>query len=360
MSNDSDNCFASTVAHFDDVFIGLVSTAVVAAVFCCIVIAILIITRAYKTFINRLILYLMFASLLHAIMGAIEMAPVHVHNGTIAVREGLDSVCVAVAFTVQNTVWTIHLFMFWAVLYLVLLAVFKYNANKRRHEVAGIVVSIVLPLSFNWIPFIDNMYGLAGMWCWIKLTQENCRSDYIFGVVYQFSLFYGPLVVLMLLSYISFVAIALVLCKHAIRSRRQNISYYGPSVHQQALKEALPLLIYPLLYHIFCAFMVANRIYYAIDASKGGGLFFPLWLAHAVAEPAQALFPPVAFLLHPGTMQKFICRRKQKNLAPTSYVVSREFPYSEEDPLIIRGSEEEQRDGSDYQSLLFEAGTQKS
>ena len=65
--------------------------------------------------------------------------------------------------------WMELLIISWILLYLVMVLVFKYNADavRRKHEVCGLAVILVLPFLFNWVPFLEGMYSLSGAECWI-------------------------------------------------------------------------------------------------------------------------------------------------------------------------------------------------
>ena len=90
----------------------------------------------------------------------------------------------------QMMEWIFHGTMAWVIVYLTLMAVFKHQADKPKHEVSGLVVILLLPFIINWIPFVNDMYGLSGIWCWIKLTNGDCHGDYTLGLVYHFTLPY--------------------------------------------------------------------------------------------------------------------------------------------------------------------------
>ena len=358
-STENQSCFEFSANQLENVIIGKPTLAAISTLACLLAVIVIIALKEYKKFVHRLVLYLMVAGFVHGITIGLEVVPVY-HTGTkVAVRKGLNDLCAAIGFITQTTMWMFNMIIIWIVTYLFLLGVFRYSANKRTHEVTGIVVSLVFPLTFNWVPFIENMYGLAGLWCWIKLTKGDCHNDYTIGIIYQFSLFYGPLVVLILLSFISCVLIVIMLCRQQTRGSNLQQS----SLYHQALKEALPLLIYPFIYDIICSLMVANRIYYAITVAQGKHPYYPLWLIHALVDPTRVLTPPLAFLLHPNTLRKLFCKKSPQSVSNrnhssiTAYIVSAEYPYTEEDPLIIRGSEDEETDGSQYKSI-FEGDVQ--
>ena len=97
--------------------------------------------------------------------------------------------------------------------------------------------------------------------------------------------------------------------------------------HCQALKEALPLLAYPLIYNIFFTIMLANRVYHAIATMKDEDPIYPFLLAHAIAKSLQVVLAALAVLLHPN-----ICRKLKKPGNPKSTSVVTEFNVSAEFP----------------------------
>ena len=343
ISNDS--CYQFTANQVYSVTVAKAVVASMGAVACLLTVVVIIALKQYKKFVNRLVLYLMIIGCIHAVTIGLEVAPVHHMGKVVTVKKGLNGLCEAIGFITQTTAWMFFMVMLWIVFYLFLLAVFKYSVNKYKHEVTGILVSILFPLSFNWVPFVQHMYGLAGVWCWIRLTNGDCWHGYVQGIIYQFSLLYAPLTLLIFITFVLFAVMVCVLCRQRIYLKGMNV--YRSS-HHQAVKEAIPLLIYPLVYNIICTLMTANRIYYAITVYDGKNPYFPLWFIHSVIDPCRTLVPPLAFILHPNTLRRICCGCKKQNeqekyrdMQPsaTVYVVSKECPYTEVDPLIIGGSD---------------------
>ncbi len=320
---------------------------------CVFAIAVIIALRQYRTFVHRLLLYLLIAACLVAVSAGFDMVPVH-HNGRVVeVRHGLNGVCSAVGFFVQVFETQFLMVCIWILVHLILLVVFRYRANTKRHEIAGLVISLGLPLTFNWLPFIHNMYGLAGTWCWIRISNEDCHDYITTGVIYQFTLFLAPQVLVILGSFVSFLVIAAISGKRSLNHSRERLrSQHSP--YQQALKESLPLLVYPILYIIISGVMVANRINYSITTSNGKPLYYPLWLADTFADPLRTLFTPLAYLLHPATIRKLLTSGRTNSQgntdSETNYPVPQEPSFSEVDPLVIRGSVD--RRGNNYKSIF--------
>ncbi len=351
--NSSDSCYMFSATQIQEITIAKIMVSSVTVVACLFGIIVIFALRQYRTFVHRLLVYLMVVAFFQGVATGSEVAPVH-HNGRVVeVRHGLNPVCIAIGFAAQVTVSQLMMIFVWILVYLVLLVVFQYRANSKRHEIAGLVISLGLPLTFNWLPFIHNMYGLAGPWCWIRTTNKDCRDHIKAGVIYQFTLFYGPQALLILVSFVSFLVIVAIICKRYLNHSRERL-HSQHSSYQQALKESLPLLIYPILYNIITGVMITNRIYYAITTANGKPPYYPLWFAHTIADPLRILFIPLAYLLHPGTIRNLLTlgrsHSRESNDSETNYPVPQEPSFSEVDPLVIRGNLN--RRSSDYKSVF--------
>ena len=145
-----------------------------------------------------------------------------------------------------------------------------------------------------------------------------------------------------------FVVVAVILCKQSCKQSGGG----QRSPYQQAVRQALPLLLYPVLYNIIVGVMIANRADYAIAIAHNRKPYYPLFLAHAISDPMRILFIPVAFLLHPGTLRKLLRkdRPKRSDDSETNYPVPPES-FSEVDPLVIRGRANSDT-SSDYKSIF--------
>ena len=150
------------------------------------------------------------------------------------------------------------------------------------------------------------------------------------------ALLYGPLVLLTLYSFVAFVVIISKLC---------YLNTKDVALSRKGLREVVPLLVYPVLYNIICSVSVANRFYDAYERE-----YYPLWLAQAVADPAQSFFLPLGFLLHPYTLKRLFCgcKKKPHDSSITAFVVSEGS--LDVEPLIIKGSDS--KSVPSYQSIF--------
>ena len=120
------------------------------------------------------------------------------------------------------------------------------------------------------------------------------------------ALLYGPLLLVILSGFSIFVFITIALCVKVRGHLNENAMY------RRGVLEMLLLKAYPIIDSIICSLLVVNRIYYSVYIVPNGlHPSYPLWLAHTIADPARELIPPIAFLLHPGTYRKLLCRKEQ-------------------------------------------------
>ena len=274
---------------------------------CLVAMTVIIVSKAYKRLIFRLVLYFIIVNIFQAITHIVELTPIEHVNGEVIVKEGAEGLCAFYGFLDQIALWMCNVAIIWNVSYNLWVATELLKIQRGAHgnpdklkisiktELVGLFFLLIFPFFFNWIPFIWNMYGISGLWCWIKESRGYCEG-YELGLTLIFILFYGPLIIIIAFTFISFAAIGGILCKGALNEGGVAKKHYTRGV-----KSTILIAIYPLVYTLICLLPIANRIYSASNGSRGGKPFFPLWIAHTLAEPARVLVPPIAFLLHPNS-----------------------------------------------------------
>ena len=326
------SCHQFTPEQWHILIIARTVTASLSCLACCIAFIMIVAFKAYKSFANRLVLYLTGAAFCLSILYALQILPTREIDGTISIRSGWEGLCTAIAFLDQYTGWVMLLIICWISLYIFLLALFRYSATKPRYEVCGLLFIVLLPLTYVWVPFISGRYGLAGAWCWIKLTTDsvNCSTSYTEGLEYQIGLWYGPSIVMTSFSFVGMMALVVAFCKGAVARETSPL-------HREALKEAAPLLVYLVYFNFINCLDIVNRIYYAaVTLSKETNPYFPLWMANAIAGPGRPLIIPFAFSC--SQLMRHIHKHSTKGskvpTSETAFVVSKECT-TEEQPLII-------------------------
>lgn len=246
--------------------------------------------KSYRRFVFRLVLTLLLASLLGVMVQFLEIMPMK-HSGFPTVRPGWQTTCSAFGFLDQVTMWMSNFVIIWIVGFLCWLMVqpaHKINLFTSKVTVAeavGISTCFFLPFTFNWIPFTTGYYGPSGHWCWIRLTKTpNCSDTNIRdGAIYIFLLYYGPLVLIMLVTTIISLIALITWCRNLVRS--------------DTTKDMVFIAMYPILFNIAGCIVTANRIEEFRRISSMQPPNFPLWMAHTVADPIRTLLPAAFFLL---------------------------------------------------------------
>ena len=144
-----------------------------------VILACLLFLRAYKTTMQRLIVYNAVLTILYQLGNVLQLE--HQFN-----YKGQDVVCALLGgfyMYIANVTFTFAAVIITYLLYLVLKL---YNTgslsqSKRSScliESLCIVVAFTLPFTFLWTPVVHNGFGLGGFYCWIKDMDINCNSHY--------------------------------------------------------------------------------------------------------------------------------------------------------------------------------------
>ena len=251
-------------------------------------ITILVYFKSFRRFVFRLILCLLVASLVGVVVQMLEIIPLSHWDRPIRVIEGWEPACAAFGFLDQVAIWMSNFVIMWIVGYLCWLMVqprHKINfffSDVSVLEAVGICFCFFLPFTFNWIPFTTDYYGEAGHWCWIKLSKTgDCWK--VDGAWYIFTFYYGPLMLIMLVTSVISVIAVVVWCKNIVKS--------------DPMKDLIFIVVYPIIFNLVCCIVTANRIEEVRRADQKLGPSFGLWFAHAVADPTRTLLPALFCLL---------------------------------------------------------------
>ena len=356
------SCFELSKRDFHSLIWVKASLAVLAGVGCCLTVGMIVFFKAYKMLVHRIALYLNVAALVTSMTIALEIAPMENVCGYVDIKPGNDNFCEAIGFLAQYFGLVILAFISWITVHLFMLGVLQRHYKSRHCEVGSVIACLLIPLVFSIVPFMNGtLYGQTGVWCWIKSTTQDCHTLKE-GVIEQFILYYGPFVLFATLNFLAMLVLVITFYRG---TRKDRASYSLQKKYKEALKEALPLLFYPILFTAIFSLAFVNRVYYT--ATKNSS--FPHWVVYSIAIESLPLFIPWAFLLHSDTLKRFKCSQLKKaamewkhrpqHNTHTHFVVSREdvCPHdssSEVEKLIIRGSEEST---FGYQSFLVNSKT---
>lgn len=249
-SNATTNCSSGPY----EVQVFLVSQGVVALVgvlTCLTAIIMVVVLKLYKLLVYRLAIYQVISALalvLTCILDVVKFLLSTYQQNKAQSRS--FTICLAIAYISTYTllvklfltvIITFHLFVF-AVCY----------KNLKKLEVCYVVSSLVFPAIMATIPFITRTYGeqsKGSPWCWIQQNDDNCPPQTIVaGLVEAFVLWYGP-ALCSLLAVSSLVVVMLSVMAYRMRTKSTDVLIY-----RTALKQLLPLMVYPIT---FCLLVLA-------------------------------------------------------------------------------------------------------
>ena len=281
------------------------------------VIVFILYTKKIRDFMYRLILYLMITDVLQAFSIIIISLPVIVPNDTAPaqIRPGKrwSDTCIGSGFAIMATMWMGNIIVFWIVLYLLWLGWSLYRRvyltpqknNKISHqaggtskfkEIFGVIFLFAAPIVIAIIPRFahGDMYGLSGLWCWIKLHTLTCGDLGTISLAFALAFFYAPLMVIVLLVFAFIIAAFICCCRGEVRRHNKN-----KKLKKRYTKEIFIIFVFPLAYCCICIVLLINRIYTTVHQGSDDPPNAPLWIAHAIADPLRIMLPAVAFLINP-------------------------------------------------------------
>ena len=282
-----------------------------------VALALLVFFKLYRTFSERLVLHL----LLSALFFSIVASAMTITGAVVDLKEHLQTLCKALGFLFQYSMWLLLLFTIFIVFHLAALIFFYKPLHKC--EAFFVLFSLIFPLLFLWIPFIRDLYGFSGVDCSIRIRNSSAADDKCSvdeeGLIESFVLWYGPFFFFLIANAVLTAAMIVVLCYRAFRKQPNNnslqqltndsesedqicVRFQHPAdspnteafQYKKALKSTLPLLAYPIIYTFFDCFALVDRIYQVISPGK----VFSLRIVHALFGPSRGFLAGVIFIVY--------------------------------------------------------------
>jgi len=175
-----------------------------------------------------------------------------------------------------------------------------------ERDISGIknfplLIALLLPLLWSWIPYVLSAYSVHGPWCGIRIHTDDCQI-FIFGHIIRFALWEIPVYALFLVGLI-ITAVAVV-----IKTRMKMSEYEGHRYDQakmeakdKVLKSILPLLCYPFLFLLMLSPRLAgdlSLVLYKNDA------IMAVWVLEAVMTPLSGGVVVVLYAFDSNTRKK--------------------------------------------------------
>jgi hypothetical protein len=312
-TSNEENIECSVFDSSDYVTVAIISSssALLSALCSTTVIGLIFLLKKQSFFIQRLVLYLCLAALVNSLSIVLRLYRLGDEQ-----QSEIEGLCIAAAFIDQTSMWS--LFMAFTAITFTLLMAIVFHKSTVRLEWFYIVLIVFFPLTFNWIPFIENTYGRAGAWCWIRNQnyEENC-TEHKFGAVLQLALWYVPAYVLLGMLLVAYLVIVFSVVRRKFsQSKKDDVE--TNKLHE----EVWPLLLQPIGVFILNIFPLVNRIYGTLVSDDP---IYALWILHAMFSPLQGGYIALAYILDRATLRRLTYNNFRAFFKSSSDVV-REYP----------------------------------
>ena len=202
-------------------------------------------------------------------------------------------VCKMQAFIITYFLWVKLFFTMNLIFHLLCLSVFIKNFKKLEFFMC---FSQPFPLTFK---FLHDNYDIAGAWCWIRDWKDDCASKhYLEGIIEQFALWYGPLVVFLVISIVMALVIFSVLlwrmCRMFSSESHPLLDSNLQQRQKKMLRDLIPLLAYPIIFCLISVVPVINRVYNAISHTPS----YDLTVVHSITNFSMGFFSGTVLIIH--------------------------------------------------------------
>ena len=292
------NCTESTY-----ILIPMGAVGILSVIVCSVAVIMVVVLKLYKYAVHRLAMYQVMAALFHSLICVFEL--VSFTKDCDNINTTGTALCEAAGFLLEYGLWVKLMFTLCLTFHLFCFSVL--HKNFQRFDIAHILISVFGPFLFVWIPFINDTYGQAGAWCWIKNWQNNNpdNNSVEAGEIYRYVLLYGPAIISLLMANIAVIVIIIVLVHRAYgccNNYRLNnsINESAPLItsenlrNKKVLKEVLPLVVYPILSFLLYIPAFINRLVGSITNCVN----FYSFILSAISLPALGMFAGLTLIIH--------------------------------------------------------------
>ena len=260
---------------------------------CLFTIFLIVFFKKYKETSQRLIINLSVAAALLA-------------SGTLIddfVYKEVNTLCKVQGALLTFFVWNCCLWIMTNVLSLYFKLVF--HRNMYKYEKCLTAFCWAFPVVPMLAPFISDMYGPAGVWCWIKNDWRWRLADWYFLRVSSLVVFIYVMIHMTTVMY-----------------RMRDTTAASTRAQNTLNKDIKTLRVYPIVYFLVNLFPIVNRIQNAISGNEQTGYVFTLLLLQAMMDPSFGAIIAVVYVLDSRTRKKLTIKHfreaahKWKQAAP--------------------------------------------
>ena len=258
-------------------------------------VVIILVAKGYKEFVYRLLLYMAVDNLLGFPIYLAYKFELHfnVHHG----------LTIPTSFFFSYFICVYLFLLCWLGLYLFLLAVFRVQIKKIKHEAIGLVIVLVTPLTFLWI------------FPWKKIAP--CDYTHNLKEIKVYWLTNISFLSATLLSCLFTGAVLIILCKKAVTRVENNTLQQQ---YRKALRETIPFVVFVITHQVFSIELVSVLSYQEYMTAENKELPFLLWEAIDI-WPLCAISLPLLLLSQSRIRLAIKCKKSPKNINATTCTI---------------------------------------
>lgn len=277
------NCTNLTIEQFHDMNIIRGTTALICMAVLVVMLVALCMSKAYTSFVQRLVLYLVATTILVEICQASNLENLFQfsHQEMLCTVLGFMTNWVDNIASIQSLsiiIWTIIL----AVMHLKCTHYSSIGLATRWKVIIDfsyILIVILLPLLLISMPLKHGNYGIAVAWCWIRAFNESCEDV---GFIDQMVAGYGLYGAVGVIGIIAMTGVTIAYCRLSANFSRVKA----------ILLQSLALTSFVLLSFLVVCTCLAIRIRSAILTWRQ---HYTVWLFYGAAIPLFHLIIPIGF-----------------------------------------------------------------
>ena len=255
-------------------------------------VVIILVAKGYKEFVYRLLLYMAVDCLIGFPIHLAYKFELHfnVHHG----------LTIPTDFLIDYFICVYLFLLCWLGLYLFLLAVLKVQIKKIKHEAIGLVIVLVIPLTFLWI------------FPWKKIAL--CDDTKEIKVIWLTNISFLSAT---LLSCLFTGAMLIILCKKAVTRVENNTLQQQ---YRKAVRETIPFVVFVITHQVFSIELVSVLSYQEYMTTGNKEIPFLLWEAIDI-WPVGAISLPLLLLSQSRIRLAIKCKKSPKNINATTCTI---------------------------------------
>ena len=272
------------------------------SVLVCLLAAILVFgLKLHKKVVYRLALYQVLSSLALSVVWLLSNIDYSEYNDD---PYSYGHFCVAIGWFNMYAQWTKLLFTMWVTFHLFCFAVL--HKNLKRLEALYVVTSLVVPAVIACVPLTNHSYASSGI-CYISGPANDSHHVVLIEKV---ALWNAPAMIILLAA-----STAMIIMVIKLASSRSQLHVYEPitdgDTFVTALKQLLPLVVFPVLFFIF----IIPQLVYDIYTARNPDEYPMLLIVISVFTPMWTFSSGVALLVH-ISVARYISRKRRMYSSP--------------------------------------------